>query len=119
MRITKKDIDVGNYIALGNKPWFISAYYRGEDKRTTHDMRKAELKRYEEELLRPSKKRRKAHLIKKDIQSKKRIYYWKVVSVKRLQVLYKPWGTKDTFKLKWITDVCKNYKEVMHKGGCR
>ncbi len=122
MKITKKDIKVGNYIALGKKPWFMSAFYRGEDKRTTDDIRLEMIKRDEANLELPAKKRLctlTAHELKRRIKSNKTVYYFKITSVKNLTYLYKPWGTKDTFKLKWVTDVCKNYKEVMSKGGCR
>ena len=57
MKYKKRDIAVGNYIALGNKPWFISAYYRGEDKRTVDYMRNKQISSDKSNLEKPTKKR--------------------------------------------------------------
>jgi len=122
MKIKRKDIKVGNYIALGNKPWFESAFYRGEDKRTVDQMRHKQIEDDKAQLALPVNKRittHDAHYLKRRIKQYQTIYYFKVVSTKNLTYLYKPWGTKESFKLKWITDVCQNYKEVMQKGGRR
>ena len=122
MKIKKKDIKVGNYIALGNKPWFMSAFYRGEDKRTVDNMRNKLISDDKAQLELPVNKRitsHDAHYLKRRIKANQSVYYFKVTSVKNLQYLYRPWGTKEVFRLKWITDVCENYKEVMGKGGRR
>ena len=118
MKIQKKDIKVGNYIALGNKPWFMSAYYRGEDRRTVDDIRLKDISNFKDMLLKPSSKRNlDANTIKRNIKGRTSIFYYKVVSIRHLKTLSR--GYNSVFKLKWITDVCENYKEVMQKGGCR
>ena len=122
MKYKKRDIAVGNYIALGNKPWFISAYYRGEDKRTVDYMRNKQISSDKSNLEKPTKKRTTNHdafYLKRRIKMLESTLYYKVTSSKKLQHLYRPWGTKCVFKMKWVTDVCKNYTEVMQKGGRR
>ena len=120
--IKRKDLKVGNYIALGRKPWFMSAFYRGEDKRTIDDIRHKQINDDLANLKKPTNKRtttHDAHYLKRRIKLCKSVCYYKVTSVKKLTHLYRPWQTKEEFKLKWITDVCENYKEVMAKGGRR
>ena len=120
MKFKKSDIKVGNYVSLGNMPWFMSAYYRGEDKRTLDDMKRETIELYKNLLKKPASQRElSAHELKRNLKQLNGVYYQKVVSVKQMKVLYKPLGCKEVFKLKWITDVCADYKEVMFKGGCR
>ena len=92
MRFTKKDIKTGYYVCLDNAPWFLSSYRRGEDKRTMKQMRKI-------------------------ITPKSKPKYYRVVKMSPLTYEHKIQGYtwRDTFYLKWVTDVCKNYHEVVER----
>ena len=92
VRYKKADIKTGYYVCLDNKPWFMAAYHRGEDKRTVKQMRETVFK-------------------------KGKPHYYKVCRMRPL--MYKNtidgWTYKDKFYLKWVTDVCKNYSEVIER----
>ena len=91
MKIRKKDIKTGYWVCLDDRPWFPDAYTRGDDKRTMADMRK------EFPALYPSK-------------------YYKVVRVKpSLTCEWRMAGKvyRDTFYVKWVTDVQPSYKNVI------
>ena len=91
-RYTRKDIKVGNYVCLDNKPWFMASYNRGEDRRTQGYMR---------DKLTP----------------KSKVPYYKVTGTKPLTCLIKTkgWDFRDAFYLKWVTDVCANYNAVIER----
>ena len=92
IRYKRADIKTGNYVCLDNKPWFEAAFQRGEDRRTTKEMRETVFK-------------------------KGKPQYYKVVKMRPLTYSYTIGGYqwKDTFYLKWVTDVCKNYHEVVER----
>ena len=90
MRVKKKDIKTGYWICLDNMPWFPDAYVRGDDRRTVADMREV------------FPKNRKKH-------------YYKVVKMNPLTYEHKLLGytTRDTFYLRWVTDVQSSYQKVI------
>ena len=91
MRIKKKDIKTGYWVRLDGMPWFPDAYARGDDRRTVADMRKELPSLY------------------------KKITYFKVVKMKPLTYEYRtPSGAyRETFYLKWVTDVQSSYQNVI------
>ena len=91
MRVKKKDIKTGYWICLDNMPWFPNAYARGEDRRTIADMRKENPKGY------------------------KKVYYYKVVMMNPLTYEHRLLGhtTRNTFYLRWVTDVQSSYQNVI------
>ena len=92
MKIRKKDIKTGYWVCLDDRPWFPDAYVRGEDKRTLTDMRKEFPALYNKTI------------------------YYKVVRVKPSLTCEWRMGGKvyrDTFYVKWVTDVQPSYKNVI------
>jgi len=92
MRYTRKDVKTGYYVCLDNRPWFQSSYSRGEDRRTVKQMRE-------------------------NIFTKDKPCYYKVIKMKPLTYTHTIDGYKwkNTFYLRWITDVCKTYHEVVER----
>ena len=88
-RYTRKDIKVGNYVCLDNQPWDPASYNRGEDRRT--------LKQIREQVFTKGKKK-----------------YHKVVGIRPLSYI-SGCDLKRQFYLKWVTDVCQNYNEVIKR----
>ena len=91
MKIKKKDIKTGYWVCLDGMPWFPDAYMRGEDRRSITDMREVFPK------------------------NKWRVKYYKVVKMTPLTYEYRtPSGAyRDTFYLKWVTDVQSSYQDVI------
>ena len=91
MMIKKKDIKTGYWVCLDGMPWFPDAYARGEDRQSIADMRKEFPRLY------------------------KRVAYYKVVKMRPLTYEYRtPSGAyRDTFYLKWVTDVQPSYQDVI------
>lgn len=91
-RYKKKDIKTGYYVCLDERPWFPASYSRGEDRRTVKQMRE-------------------------NIFTKDKPHYYKVTKMRPLTYSYTIGGYtwKDRFYLKWVTDVCKNYHEVVER----
>ena len=92
MKIRKKDIKTGYWVCLDGRPWFPDAYVRGEDKRTLTDMRKEFPALYNKTT------------------------YYKVVRVNpSLTCEWRMSGKvyKETFYVKWVTDVQPSYKNVI------
>ena len=91
MRVKKKDIKTGYWVCLDGMPWFQDAYTRGDDRRSIADMREENPKGY------------------------KKIHYFKVVKMKPLTYEYRtPSGAyRDTFYLRWVTDVQSSYQNVI------
>ena len=88
--IKKKDIKTGYWVCLDGMPWFPDAYARGEDRQSIADMR-----------------REFPHLYKK-------VKYYKVVKMRPLTYEYRTTSGahRDTFYLKWVTDVQPSYSDV-------
>ena len=91
MRVKKKDIKTGYWVCLDGMPWFPDAYVRGDDRRSVADMREENPKGY------------------------KRIHYYKVVKMSPLTYEHKLSGytSRDTFFLRWVTDVQSSYQNVI------
>ena len=91
MRVKKKDIKTGYWVCLDGMPWFPDAYARGEDRRSIADMRVECPKQY------------------------KKIHYFKVVKMSPLTYEHKLSGhtARNTFYLKWVTDVQSSYQNVI------
>ena len=92
MKIKKKDIKTGHWVCLDGMPWFPDAYARGDDKRTLADMRNAFPVLYD------------------------KVAYYKVVRVKpTLTCEWRRSGQvyRETFYIKWVTDVQPSYKNVI------
>ena len=91
MKVKKKDIKTGYWVCLDGKPWFPDAYARGEDRRSIADMRAECPKQY------------------------KKKHYYKVVMMTPLTYEHKLSGytARNTFYLKWVTDVQSSYKQVI------
>ena len=92
MRVKKKDIKTGYWVCLDNRPWFPDAYARGEDRRTVAEIR--------EEVF---------------SKIKHKIRYFKVVKMSPLTYEHKLSGytSRDTFFLRWVTDVQSSYQNVI------
>jgi hypothetical protein len=91
MKVRKKNIKTGYWVCLDGKPWFPDAYTRGDDRRSIADMREENPKGY------------------------KRLYYYKVVKMSPLTYEHKLSGytARDTFYLRWVTDVQSSYQNVI------
>ena len=92
MKIRKKNIKTGDWVCLDGMPWFSDAYARGDDKRTLADMRNAFPVLYD------------------------KVMYYKVVRVNPSLTCEWRMGGKvyrDTFYVKWVTDVQPSYKNVI------
>ena len=112
MRYTRKDIKAGNYVLLGNQP------FDGKKTMETHINEQIECLERLKNL--PAKERElTGHQINQSLKNFSTPTYMKVVKVRPLT--YKSMGLKieSQFYLKWVTDVCENYQEVMSKGGKR
>ena len=91
MRFKKKDIKTGYWVCLDGMPWFQDAYNRGDDKQSITDMRGQFPTIY------------------------KRVTYYKVVKMNPLTYEYRANSVtyRDTFYLKWVTDVQSSYQSVI------
>ena len=91
MRFKKKDIKTGDWVCLDGMPWFQDAYNRGEDKQSITDMRGQFPSIY------------------------KKVTYYKVVKMNPLTYEFRSVSGvyRDTFYLKWVTDVQSSYNDVI------
>ena len=91
MRYTRNHIKTGDWVCLDGMPWFPDAYTRGEDMRSIADMRLECPKQY------------------------KKRHYYKVVKMSPLTYEHKLSGytARDTFFLRWVTDVQSSYQNVI------
>jgi len=91
MKIKKKDIKTGDWVCLDGMPWFPDAYNRGEDKQSITDMRGQFPSIY------------------------KKVMYYKVVKMRPMTYEFRTASGvyRDTFYLKWVTDVQPSYNDVI------
>ena len=89
--IKKKDIKTGYWVCLDGMPWFKDAYNRGDDKQSIADMRGQFPSIYE------------------------KVAYYKVVKMNPLTYEFRTASGvyRDTFYLKWVTDVQSSYQNVI------
>ena len=91
MKIKKKDIKTGYWVCLDGMPWFPDANAKGNDFRNITEMRGQFPSIY------------------------KKIHYYKVVKMNPLTYEYRTTSGahRDTFYLKWVTDVQPSYQDVI------
>tara|TARA_R100001224_G_scaffold35454_1_gene20092 strand:- start:19 stop:360 length:342 start_codon:yes stop_codon:yes gene_type:complete len=110
----KSDIKVGNYVRLGKKPF-------GDSRQTMDEFIASSIERMEELKKKPASQRQlTGHQINQNIKNWSKVKYVKVVGTRPLTYKMKGYDYwKTPFYVKWVTDVCENYKAVMAKGGTR
>ena len=109
----KSDIKVGNYVRLGKKPF-------GDSRQTLDEMLTSSLQFMEDLKKKPASQRQlTGHQINQNIKNWSKVKYVKVVGTRPLTYVMKGLPWKTPFYVKWVTDVCENYKAVMAKGGTR
>tara|TARA_Y100001973_G_C5193330_1_gene332444 strand:- start:807 stop:1145 length:339 start_codon:yes stop_codon:yes gene_type:complete len=109
----KSDIKVGNYVRLGKKPF-------GDSRQTMDEFNASSIQLMEDLKKKPASQRQlTGHQINQNIKNWSKAKYVKVVRTRPLTYQMKGMFTKSPFYVKWVTDVCDNYKAVMAKGGTR
>lgn len=112
MRYKKSDIKVGNYVLLGNQPWNTGL--------TMDEVKAKIIQQMIDIKSKPANQRElSGHQINQNIKNWSRKKYVKVVGSRPLTYKMKGLVWKTPFYVKWVTDVCENYKAVMAKGGTR